>query len=379
MNFDLSDEQQQLADSVSKYLVNSYAFEQRKAILLSASGQSAAVWSTFAEMGLTALALPEADGGFGGGALDLMAAMEACGEALVVEPLLDNIGLAGRLLARAGSAAQRAALLPGLIDGSAQYAFAGLEPGSRYDLGAANTSATAEGSGWVLNGEKCVVIGASAAHRLIVSARTGAGAGDVSLFLVDPAVAGVTLNPSRTVDGLRAADVKLANVLLAGDALLGALHGALPFIDEAVDFATALLCAEAVGAMKSANDATLEYMKTRKQFGVPIASFQVLQHRMVEMYIACEQARSMAILAASQVDTAGPSEQAATERAKAVSMAKIKIADAARQISQESVQLHGGMGMTEELKVSHTFRRLTMIAQRFGDVDHHLARYAALG
>ena len=375
MNFDLSDEQQQLADSVSKYLAGNYGFEQRKAILQSASGQSAAVWQTFAEMGLTAIALPEADGGFGGGALDLMAAMEACGEALVVEPLLDNIGLAGRLLARAGSAAQRAALLPGLMDGSAQYAFAALEPGSRYDLGAAQTSATAEGSGWVLRGEKCVVIGASAAHRLIVSARTGAAAGDVSLFVVDPAAAGVSLNPCRTVDGLRAADLKLINVRLPADALLGPLHGALPLIAEAVDFATALLCAEAVGAMKSANDATLEYMKTRKQFGVPIASFQVLQHRMVEMYIACEQARSMAILAASQVDAGGDPQ----ERAKAVSLAKIKIADAARQISQESVQLHGGMGMTEELKISHTFRRLTMIGQRFGDADHHLARYAALG
>ncbi len=375
MNFDLSDEQQQLADSVSKYLAGNYGFEQRKTILQSASGQSAAVWATFAEMGLTAIALPEADGGFGGGATDLMAAMEACGEALVVEPLLDNIGLAGRLLARAGSAAQRAALLPGLIDGTAQYAFAGLEAGSRYDLAAAKTSATAEGSGWVLSGDKCVVIGASAAHRLIVSARTGAAADAVSLFLVDPTANGVTLNPSRTVDGLRAADVQLANVLLAGDALLGPLHGALPFINEAVDFATALLCAEAVGAMKSANDATLDYMKTRKQFGVPIASFQVLQHRMVEMYIACEQARSLAILAASQVDA----DATPQERAKAVSMAKIKIADAARQISQESVQLHGGMGMTEELKVSHTFRRLTMIVQRFGDADHHLARYAALG
>ena len=375
MNFDLSDEQQQLADSVSKYLAGNYGFEQRKAILQSVSGQSAAVWSTFAEMGLTAIALPEADGGFGGGATDLMAAMEACGEALVVEPLLDNIGLAGRLLARAGSAAQRAALLPGLIDGSAQYAFAGLEPGKRYDLAPTKTSATAEGSGWVLSGEKCVVIGASAAHRLIVSARSGAVAGDISLFLVDPAASGVALNPCRTVDGLRAADLQLINVQLSGDALLGPLHGAMPIINEAVDFATALLCADAVGAMKSANDATLEYMKTRKQFGVPIASFQVLQHRMVEMYIACEQARSMAILAASQVDAGGEPQA----RAKAVSLAKIKIADAARQISQESVQLHGGMGMTEELKVSHTFRRLTMIAQRFGDADHHLARYAALG
>ena len=378
MNFEYSDEQRQLADSLGKYLASHYDFEKRKAILNSASGFSDAAWATFAEMGLTAIAVPEADGGFGGGAVDLMAAMEACGEALVVEPLLDNIALAGRLVARLGSDAQRAALLPGLVDGSLRLAFASLEPGRRYELAPqtmiaqAQAQAQAEATGWVLDGEKCVVIGAAAAHKLIVSARTGDG---TSLFIVDPAAAGVTLNPCRTVDGLRAADVRLAGVMLGADALLGQPGGALPAIEEATDFATALLCADAVGAMKSANDATLDYMKTRKQFGVPIASFQVLQHRMVEMYICTEQARSMAVLAASKVDTCTDP----AERARVVAMAKVKIADAARQVSQESVQLHGGMGMTEELKISHTFRRLTMAAQRFGDADHHLERYAALG
>jgi alkylation response protein AidB-like acyl-CoA dehydrogenase len=378
MNFDTTDEQQQLADSVRKYLANEYSFDKRKTILNSATGVSTAVWAALAEMGLTAIALPEADGGFGGGAVDLMAVMEACGEALVVEPLLDNIGLAGRLVARAGSAAQRAALLPGLIDGSLQLAFASSEPGGRYGLAPTKTSARQAGSGWVLDGEKSVVIGAPSAGRLIVSARTGGlpGAADgVSLFVVDPRAAGVALNASRTVDGLRTADVTLLGVALSADALLGPLGGAMPHIEEATDFATALLCADAIGAMKSANEATLEYMKTRKQFGVTIASFQVLQHRMVEMYISTEQARSMAILAAAKVDAGGD----AAERQRAVSAAKVKIADAARQVSQESVQLHGGMGMTEELKVSHTFRRLTMIAQRFGDADHHLERYAALG
>ena len=371
MNFELSDEQQQLADSIGKYLANQYGFEQRKAIVNSPSGVSDAVWATFAEMGLTAIALPEADGGFGGGAMDLMAPMEACGEALVVEPLLDNVGLAGRLVARAGSAAQREALLPGLIDGSQRLAFASLEPGRRYALAPAGTQARADGAGWVLDGDKCVVVGAASAQRLIVSADTGGGA---SLFIVDPTAAGVHLNPSRTVDGQRVADVQLRGVKLGADALLGPLNGALPLIEEATDFATALLCADAVGAMKHANDATLDYLKTRKQFGVPIGGFQALQHRMVEMYIHAEQARSMAILAAAKVDDAGCS---AAERRRAVSMAKVKIADAARIVSQESVQLHGGMGMTEELKVSHTFRRLTMIAQRFGDADHHLERLAA--
>jgi alkylation response protein AidB-like acyl-CoA dehydrogenase len=371
MNFDYSDEQQQLADSLQKYLASNYGFEQRKAILNSASGQSGAVWATFAEMGLTSIALPEADGGFGGGAVDLLAAMEACGEALVVEPLLDNVGLAGRLLSRCGSAAQRSAWLPGLIDGSVQLAFAGLEPGRRYDLAPQATTTTQAGGGWVLNGSKSVVVGAASAARLIVSAATPAGA---SLFLVDPKAAGVRLNPSRTVDGLRVADVRFENVQLAADALLGAAGQAQPAIDEANDFATALLCADAIGAMKSACDATLDYIKQRKQFGVAIGSFQVLQHRMVEMVICTEQARSLTIKAASTVDHATD----AAERARVVSAAKVKVADAARQVSQEAVQLHGGMGMTEELKVSHTFRRLTMAQQRFGDADHHLERFAGL-
>jgi len=193
--------------------------------------------------------------------------------------------------------------------------------------------------------------------------------------VVDARAKGVTLNPYRTVDGQRAADVRFADVALAADALLGQAGAAQPLIDEALDFATALLCADAIGAMQYANDATLEYLKTRKQFGVPIASFQVLQHRMVEMVIHTEQARSLAILAASQVDGGGD----AAARQRAVSAAKVKIADAARHVSQEAVQLHGGMGMTEELKISHTFRRLTTIAQRFGDADHHLERYASLG
>ena len=368
MNFEYSDEQQQLADSVRKFLAQAYGFEQRKAILNSAGGGSQTVWKTFADMGLSAVALPEADGGFGGGAIDLMPVMEACGEALVVEPLLDQI-VAARLVARAGAPAQRAALLPRLIDGSARLAFAYLEPGRRYEAAPAATTARASGSGWVLDGAKCVVIGAAAATQLIVSA----DAGGASLFSVDPQAPGVSLNPCRTVDGQRATDVRFSGVQLGADALLGTAGAAQPLIDEALDFATALLCADAIGAMQYANDATLEYLKTRKQFGVPIASFQVLQHRMVEMVIHAEQARSMAILAASKVDAGAD----AAERRRAVSAAKVKIADAARHVSQEAVQLHGGMGMTEELKISHTFRRLTTLGQRFGDADHHLERYAA--
>ena len=378
MDFEYSEEQQLLADSVRKYLSNAYGFEARKKAIASGPGYSTQAWSTFAEMGLTAIPFSAEDGGFGGGAVDLMAAMEAFGDALVVEPVLDNIGLAGRLVARAGSAAQRAALLPGLIDGTRKLAFASYEPGHRYEVDPRSTTATPTAAGWTLDGTKLVVIGAPMADTLVVSARSAKGA---CLFVVDRTAKGVAVSAYRTVDGQRAADITLTGVQLGAEAMLGTDGSALPAIEEAVDFATALACADAVGAMKSANDATLEYLKTRKQFGSAIGAFQALQHRMVDMFIASEFARSMAILAATRVDAASgaTSAEAITERKISVSQAMVRVADAARLISQESVQLHGGMGMTEELKVSHTFRRLTVLGQRFGDADHHLARLAALG
>ncbi len=378
MDFNYNEEQQLLADSVQKYLAGNYGFEARKKTIASSEGFSASAWATFAEMGLTAIPFAAEDGGFGGGAVDLMATMEACGDALVVEPLLDNIGLAGRLVARTGSAAQRAGVLAGLIDGSRKLAFAGFEPGRRYEQEPLLTTATAHAGGWLLQGQKLVVIGAPLADTLVVSARTANGS---SLFLVQRLAKGVSVNAYRTVDGQRAGDVSFDAVQLSGDALLGGDGEALPAIEEAVDFATALVCCDAVGTMKSAVDATLDYLKTRKQFGTAIGAFQALQHRMVDMFIACEFARSMAILAACRVDAAALSSDAGStiERKVAVSQAMVRIADAARQVSQESVQLHGGMGMTEEMKVSHSFRRLTVLGQRFGDADHHLARLAALG
>ena len=375
MDFEYSEEQQLLADSVRKYLAQAYDFEARKKIIASTRGASDQVWSTFADMGIPAIPFAEGDGGFGGGAVDLMASMEAFGEALVVEPLLDCIGLAARLVARVGSAAQRAALLPGVIDGSCKLAFASLEPKRRYAIDPALTTASPSGAGWLLTGEKAAVIGAALADQLVVSARTSGG---TSLFLVDRQAAGVRVLAYRTVDRLRAGTVQLSGVQLPGDALLGSEGKALPWIEEAVDFATALLCADAVGTMKSACDATLDYLKTRKQFGVPIGGFQALQHRMVDMYIACEQARSMAIMAACRVDAAAKNTGAVPDasRKRDVSAAMVRVTDATRLVSQESVQLHGGMGMTEEMKVSHSFRRLTALAQRFGDADHHLQRFA---
>ena len=375
MDFEFNEEQQLLADSVRKYLAASYDFEARKKLIASPAGFSQSAWSMFAEMGLTAIPFATDAGGFGGGAVDMMAAMEAVGESLVVEPLLDHIALASRLVARVGTPAQRASALPALLDGSQKATFAYLERGRRYALHASTTTAAQSASGWILNGEKIVVMGASLVDVLVVSAKTASG---TSLFLVDRKAPGVSLKSYRTVDGLRAGDIVFANVALSSDALLGSEGQALNAIEEAIDFTTALLCSEAVGAMKYACDTTLDYLKTRKQFGAPIGAFQALQHRMVDMFMASEQSRSMAMMVACKVDAAASASDAASiaARKKAVSSAKVFIADAARLVSQESVQLHGGMGMTEEMKISHTFRRLTVLAQRFGDADHHLARYA---
>ncbi|HTQ78137.1 MAG TPA: acyl-CoA dehydrogenase [Burkholderiales bacterium] len=366
MNFDYNEEQQLLADSVRRFLAKDYGFESRKKIVHSAEGWSAKVWATLAEMGVLGLPFSTDFGGFGGGAVDLMGVMEAAGDALLVEPYLATVGLGGRLVARAGGDAQKRALLPQVVEGRLRLAFAHTEKGARYNLGKVAAAAKPAGGGWELSGEKLMVLGAPAADKLVVSAKTGKG---LSLFIVEKSNAKV--KPYVTLDEQRAGDVTLQG---AKAELLGTEGGALPHIEEAVDFATALACAEAVGAMKFACDTTLEYLKTRKQFGVTIGTFQALQHRIVDMYIAHEQARSMACLACSKADSASD----AADRARAVSAAKIKVADNARHISQESIQLHGGMGMTEELKVSHTFRRLTMIAQQFGDADHHLARFASL-
>ena len=366
MNFDYNEEQQLLADSVRRYLAKDYGFEARRKIVASKEGWSPAVWAQLAEMGLTGLPFSPDYGGFGGGAVDLMGVMEAAGDALLVEPYLATAGLGARFVARAGSDAQKKAILPAVVEGKLKMAFAHAEKGARYNLAKVAVQAKRAGAGWEISGEKFAVLGAPAADTFVVSAKTDKG---LSLFLVKKDA--VKVKPYVTLDEQRAGDVSFPK---APGELLGPEGGALPVIEEVVDFATALICAEAVGAMKSACDATLEYLKTRKQFGVPIGTFQALQHRIVDMYVSYEQAKSMACLAASKADSALD----ARDRARAISAAKIKIADACRHVSQESIQLHGGMGMAEEMKVSHSFRRLTMIAQQFGDAEHHLARFASL-
>ena len=371
MNFEYTEEQRLLAESVRRFLARDYGFEARRRIIASPEGMSEAAWRELAQMGLLGLGLPAEYGGFGGGALDLMAVMEAFGESLVLEPFLSTV-IGAQFVARGALPGQREALLPAIAEGGVRMAFAHTERDSRHDLARVSTRARREGSGYVLAGEKRAVVDGPQAATFVVTAR-----GDderLMLLLVDAKSPGVRQAPTRMLDGHRGCDVSFENVRVAPDAVLGGAMDTLALVEEVVDFATALVCAEAVGAMRYANDTTLEYLKTRKQFGVPIGSFQALQHRMVDMVIECEQARSMASLACARVDA----KLAPDERKRAVSLAKIKVADACRHVSQESVQLHGGMGMTAELKVSHTFRRLTAIAQQFGDADHHLERVASL-
>ena len=377
MNFDYSEEQRLLADTLKRFLATNYTFDARAKTVAAAAGYSEEVWAALGEMGLLGLPFDTEYGGFGGSAVDVMIVMEAIGEGLVVEPYLATVGLGGQFVARGGTEAQKKRLLPAVAEGKAKLALAHTERGARYDLQHVATRARRAGDSWVVDGEKCAVLHGGCADLLVVSARTAGNYTDprgISLFLVWRDTPGVTVREYRTIDNLRAVDIRLSGAVVPGEALIGAEGDGLALLEEVVDYGTALLCAEAVGAIKYANEATLAYLKTRRQFGVPIGSFQALQHRMVDMLISYEQARSMACLACVKVDTAEM-----PERRRIVSAAKIKIADACRHVSQEAVQLHGGMGMTEDLKISHTFRRLTIIAQAFGDVDHHLERFAACG
>jgi alkylation response protein AidB-like acyl-CoA dehydrogenase len=377
MNLDPSEEQQLLAASIERFVERDYTFEIRRRLLASPEGYGEDVWRVMAELGLLGLPLPAAHGGFGGGAMDAAGLMQAIGGALIVEPWLACVALGAQFVARRGSEEQRERILPAVAAGTLKLTFAHAESAARHTVAHVGTRARAGDAGYAISGAKHAVPHGAAADLMVVSARTegeDTDAEGLSLFLVERNAPGVSMTALRMLDGTRAADIAFDAVRVPANALIGVPGRALPAIEEVVDFATALVCAEAVGAIKSANDATLEYLKTRKQFGVMIGSFQALQHRMVDMAIEYEQAKSIALLACSAVDT----ERDVATRSRIVSAAKARIADACRKVSQESVQLHGGMGMSDEVKVSHTFRRLTAIAQQFGDADHHLERFASL-
>jgi len=374
MDFDLTDEQRLLKDSVDRLIADQYQFEQRKKYMAEPDGWSRAIWQQYTELGLLGLPFAEAHGGFGGGAIETMIVMEAFGRGLVLEPYFATVILGGGLLRRVATPARQHILLPPVIQGKLKLAFAHVERQSRYDLADIATTARQDGAAWVLDGAKSVVLHGDCADRLLVTARVSGNRRDrtgIGLFLVDPTAAGVTRRGYPTQDGLRAAEVTLSGVRVSRD---DAMHDVLPAIEHVVDEAIAALCAEAVGAMQAMHETTLEYLKTRQQFGRPIGQFQVLQHRSVDMLVALEQARSMAMFAAVMA-----AEENTAERRRAIAAAKVQIGRSGRHIGQEAIQLHGGIGMTMEYKVGHYFKRMTMIDKLFGDADVHLESLARLG
>ncbi|VIO69726.1 pimeloyl-CoA dehydrogenase small subunit [Bradyrhizobium ivorense] len=377
MDFDLSEEQRLLKESIDGFLTAAYDFEQRKKYMKEKGGWSKAVWGRLAEHGLLGLPFAEADGGFGAGAVETKIVMEALGRALVLEPYLATVVIGGGFLHHGGSAAQKATHIPSIIDGSKTFAFAQLEKNSRYDLHDVTTSAKKKGDIWVVDGAKFVVINGENADTLVVVARTTGRQRDktgIGVFLVPNNAKGVSKKAYPTQDGLHAADIAFTGVEVGSDATIGDPASALPLIERVVDEARTALCAEAVGAMDRSLKTTIEYLKTRQQFGVPIGSFQSLQHRAADMFVALEQARSMSIFATMAADFDDPAE-----RAKAVAAAKVQIGKSGKFIGQQSIQLHGGIGMTMEAKIGHYFKRLTVIENTFGDTDYHLRRVSESG
>ena len=374
MDFRLSDEQKLLQESIGRFIAGEYTLEKRRSYMKQPEGFSRDNWRKLAELGLLGLPLPEDAGGSGGSGPDVMVVMEQFGRGLVVEPYLASIILCGGLLKQADGHGD---LLSALAGGELLMAFAHGERQARYTLHDVETTARRTGGGFVLNGQKSVVLHGDSADKLIVSARTAGASRDrhgISLFVIDRSAKGVSVRGSPTIDGLRSAEIALADVAVGADAVLGAADEALPLIERAVDGAIAAVCAEAVGIMGALVETTLDYLKTRQQFGAPIGRNQALQHRMVDAQIAYEQAKSMACLAAMMADSMDD-----TARRRAISAAKVQIGRSGKFIGQQAVQLHGGIAMTDEYKAGHHFKRLTMIGSQFGDADHHLGLFAALG
>jgi len=379
MDFDLSDEQRQLKDSVERLLADAYGdLNQRVTYTREPKGYSGRLWAQYADLGLLAAPFPEEHGGLGQGLTETMIVAEALGRALAVEPYMATVVLAGGALRHAGNAALLEELVSHIAAGDLTLALAHQERQSRYDLADTATTARADGKGgYTLEGEKMVVVAGDSADKLIVSARASGGRtdrGGIGLFLVDAKANGVTRRGYPTQDGMRAADVTLASVKVGPEAVLAGPEKGLEVLERVVDEAVAALAAEAVGAMAGLAELTVDYLKTRKQFGVPIGSFQVLQHRAVDMLTAMEQARSMAYYA-----TMMAAEPDANERRRAMAAAKVQIGRSGRLVGESAVQLHGGIGMTMEYKAGHYFKRLTMIDLAFGDADHHLRELARMG
>ena len=371
MDFSLNEIQAMLADSIEKFVANDYDFEKRQQYAQSDAGYSTDVWQQFAELGWTAVPFDEADGGFGGSPVDLMIVMERLGRGLVVEPYMANVILAGGVLKRVASAEQKDQWLAAVIGGELQACVAWVEPQARYHIQNVSTSATADGDDWILNGAKGFVLNGGNADLFIVPARTSgeqADVGGITLFAVPADSAGLEVKPYETVDGLRAAELTMTDVRTAN--VLGDVGDGFDALSAALNDATLAVCAEALGIMTVLTEKTIEYTKSRVQFGVPISSFQALQHRMVDMYTNCEQTRSLLMWATMTVADGGDVDHA-------VSAVKYQVGTAGLSVAEEAVQLHGGMGVTWELDVAHYFKRLIAITQILGNADWHLNRLAA--
>jgi len=377
VDFSYSEEQQMLRESVGKFIQQQYDFDTRNRIAGSDAGFSAENWKLFAELGWLTVPFSEEDGGFGDSAVDLMVMMEEFGKAMLVEPFLPSVVLAGRLLAALGSPEQKAESLPALMAGNLQLALAWAEPGSRYNLANVRLSARVESGNCILDGSKLNVLNGPNADKLIVIARESGAVADregISAFLVDRDAAGLDVQAYANLDSCRAARITLSEVAVAESARLGAPGGALAALEKVIDHGTVAVCAQAVGALDSLLQKTVEYSKTRKQFGTHIGSFQALQHRMADMFMECQLARSITVMAAMQLDAGVPAQ----DKAAAVSAAKSRVGKAIRRVGQEAIQIHGGIGMTDELDVSHLFRQVTGIELLFGDSDFHTRRFAQL-
>ena len=376
MDFSFTEEQTLLEESVAKYMQNDYSFDDRQKLVKSEAGFSADNWSTFAELGWLGVCFSESDGGFGGGAIEAMLMSENFGKGLLVEPYLATVVLAGGALKYGGNTDQKTKYLPGIIDGSTQAALAYAEPQGRFNLADLTTKASKDGDGYVIDGYKAVVLNGPAADLLVVSARTSGDQRDadgVSVFVVDANADGVSRRDYPTVDGLRASEITFEGVKVGADALLGEEGQGLALIEQVIDEGILAVGSEAVGCMEVLYKDTVEYCKTREQFGQPIGKFQVLQHRMVDMFMEHEQSKSLMYMAAMRMDEGyGPEAQ------KAVSAFKVQVGKSGRFVGQNAVQLHGGMGMTDELNIGHYFKRLTIIDTLFGNVDYHLKRFGRL-
>ncbi len=374
VDFALTEERQMLQDTLRRYLADRYSTETLNGILQEDEGYSRAVWSELAELGVIGALFGEAEGGFGGAGFDLAVVFEEFGRAGVVEPFLDTAVLAGGLIADLGSDGQKA-IVEEVIAGSVQLAFAHGEPDSRYELSRVSAKAEMRGDAFVLNGRKAVVGNGGNAQTLVVSARSGGDVADeagISLFLVPADTPGLSRRAYPVMGGGTAAEIVLRDVEVPSNAALGAIGEAFPAIERRAAYAIAALCAEALGAMESAKDLTVDYLRTRKQFGRPLGKFQALQHRMADMLVEIEQARSAVINAAGHLDRDGAT------RERQVSAAKNLIGRVGRLVAEETIQMHGGIGMTQEYGLAHLAKRMVMVDHRFGDTDHHLERFIAL-